>query len=382
MTILRYFDLSEIDEFIKYLHKNNLIINENYLADNYFDNILDINMKSVKLYYIDLCNQITQELFVQIKNHFQNIENRQSYFNDNYSQDINEQQKGTLITTNDAYTLTDGPTIYMTNNPGNIGKYCLKNLNIPTSIIDSITKNIDYNNTILKKISTYEKKLEEFIEKETTSGDNGKTKVNDKKVERAEKLDPEVKKLKKDIDSLLSMIKSINVEEQWVPNTKKHCESWIQKDIYNDIINATSKPYSCKIHEEDVLRILEIPQIPNLWRILLAIGIGVFDNSLNQQYMELMKEFADSQKLYLIIANDDYIYGTNYQFCHGFIGKDLTGISQEKTIQALGRVGRNNLQKNYSVRFRNQDLIKNIFFPQDNKPEVINMNNLFVSEFE
>ncbi len=382
MTILRYFDLSEIDEFIKYLHKNNLIINENYLADNYFDNILDINMKSVKLYYIDLCNQITQELFVQIKNHFQNIENRQSYFNDNYSQDINEQQKGTLITTNDAYTLTDGPTIYMTNNPANIGKYCLKNLNIPTSIIDSITKNIDYNNTILKKISTYEKKLEEFIEKETSSGDNGKTKVNEKKIERAEKMDPEVKKLKKDIDSLLSMIKSISVEEQWIPNTKKHCDTWIDDNIYKHIINGTSKPYSCKIHEEDVLRILEIPQIPNLWRILLAIGIGVFDNSLNQQYMELMKEFADSQKLYLIIANDDYIYGTNYQFCHGFIGKDLTGISQEKTIQALGRVGRNNLQKNYSVRFRNQDLIKNIFFPQDNKPEVINMNNLFVSEFE
>ena len=93
-----------------------------------------------------------------------------------------------------------------------------------------------------------------------------------------------------------------------------------------------------------------------------------------------MKEFADNQKLYLIIANDDYIYGTNYQFCHGFIGKDLTGISQEKTIQALGRVGRNNLQKNYSVRFRNKELIRNIFFPQDDKPEVINMNNLFVSD--
>ena len=380
MTILRYFDLSEIDVFIKYLHKNNLITDDNYLSDNYFEDLKDITMKSVKLYYIDLCNKITPELFNNIKNHFQNIENRDSYFNDNYPDNISETQKGTLITTNDAYSLTDGPTIYMTNNPVNIGKYCLKNLNIPTSIIDNITKNIDYNNTVLKKITNCEKQLDAFIEKETSSGDNGKTKVNDKKIERAEKMDPEVRKLKNDIDSLLKMIKSINVEEQWVPNTKKHCEKWINKDIYKSILEGTSKPYYSKIQEEDVLRILETPDVPNLWRILLAIGIGVFDNSLNQQYMELMKEFADNQKLYLIIANDDYIYGTNYQFCHGFIGKDLTGISQEKTIQALGRVGRNNLQKNYSVRFRNKELIRNIFFPQDDKPEVINMNNLFVSD--
>ena len=87
------------------------------------------------------------------------------------------------------------------------------------------------------------------------------------------------------IDSLLKMIKSINVEEQWVPNTKKHCEKWINKDIYKSILEGTSKPYYSKIQEEDVLRILETPDVPNLWRILLAIGIGVFDNSLNQQYM-------------------------------------------------------------------------------------------------
>jgi len=382
MTILRYFDLSEIDEFIKYLHKNKLITNENYLSDNYFENVKDITMKSVKIYYIDLCNQIDEELFDKIKSYFQNYKNRQCYIGENYSDNISDVQKGTLITTNDAYTLTDGPTIYMTNNPANIGKYCLKNLNIPTSVIDNITKNIEYNNTILKKITNYEKQLEAYVENETTSGENGKTKVNEKKLERAEKMDPEVKKLKNDIDSLLKMIKSISVEEQWVPNTKKHCENWIKQDIYQHILTGISKPYSSKINEEDILRILEIPDVPNLWRILLAIGIGVFDNSLNQQYMELMKEFADNQKLYLIIANDDYIYGTNYQFCHGFIGKDLTGISQEKTIQALGRVGRNNLQKNYSVRFRNKELIKNIFFPQDDKPEVLNMNNLFVSDIE
>ena len=32
--------------------------------------------------------------------------------------------------------------------------------------------------------------------------------------------------------------------------------------------------------------------------------------------MDIMKKLAEEQKLYLIIASSDYIYGTNYQFCH------------------------------------------------------------------
>ncbi len=280
----------------------------------------------------------------------------------------------------------------MTNNPANIGKYCLKHLDIPTSIIDSILTNIEYNDKILRRISDIEKQLEDCLgdenEKEhkmtkTTRVDDSRNKGKNGMPSKSRSMDTEektTKLLRRQIDELSQMIKTINVEDEWVPNTKKHCGKWISTDIYDIVMNSENVPYSSKINETDVQRILEIPNVPNLWRILLAVGIGVFDNSLNQQYIELMKEFADSQKLYLIIANDDYIYGTNYQFCHGFVGKDLVSISQEKTIQALGRVGRNNLQKNYSVRFRNDELIKNIFLPQDNKPEVINMNKLFNSE--
>jgi hypothetical protein len=377
MTIFRYFDLNEIDIFIKHLHTKELISDKKYISSNYFENVSGVTMKSVKMYYIDLCYQITEDIFTIIKD----IKNLSPCYIENNISTVNPSQRGTMITTNDAYTLTDGPTIYMTNNPGNIGKYCLKNLDIPTSIIDSIVTNIEYNNTILAKINKLEQELEAIVENEiNVSGTDGKTKVNDRKLANDDRMGPEVKKLRRDIDTLLQMIKNINVEDRWVPNTKKHCEKWISQDIYDIVMNSENIPYSSKINETDVQRILEIPNVPNLWRILLSVGIGVFDNSLNQQYMELMKEFADSQKLYLIIANDDYIYGTNYQFCHGFIGKDLVSISQEKTIQALGRVGRNNLQKNYSVRFRNDELIKNIFLPQNNKPEVINMNKLFNSE--
>ena len=52
-------------------------------------------------------------------------------------------------------------------------------------------------------------------------------------------------------------------------------------------------------------------------------------------------------------------------------------MTQEKMIQAFGRVGRNSSQKNYTLRIRNDDLIIKLFTKDDNKPEVRNMNRLF-----
>ena len=89
-----------------------------------------------------------------------------------------------------------------------------------------------------------------------------------------------------------------------------------------------------------------------------------------------MKKLASEQKLYLIIASSDYIYGTNYQFCHSYIGKDLNNISQEKLIQALGRVGRKNIQHNYTIRFRDDKIIRKLFLDETNKPEIVNINKL------
>jgi hypothetical protein len=74
-----------------------------------------------------------------------------------------------------------------------------------------------------------------------------------------------------------------------------------------------------------------------------------------------MKYLADNQNLFLIIASSDYIYGTNYQFCHCYIGKDLYDITQEKLIQSIGRVGRTNLQQDYTIRFRNNNFIDLLF---------------------
>ena len=81
----------------------------------------------------------------------------------------------------------------------------------------------------------------------------------------------------------------------------------------------------------------------------------------------------------MIIASSDFIYGTNYQFCHSYISKDLGYMSQEKLVQAMGRVGRANLQSDYTIRFRENELIKKLFHKEYNKPEVVNMCRLFCS---
>ena len=124
--------------------------------------------------------------------------------------------------------------------------------------------------------------------------------------------------------------------------------------------------------------------INKAWKILLLMGIGVFvkqnANDVdkdNIKYMEIMKKLAEDQKLYLIIASSDYIYGTNYQFCHGYLGKDLLNMTQEKMIQAFGRVGRRNNQMDYTIRLRDDSLIDKLFKKEENKIEVRNMNTLF-----
>ena len=122
-----------------------------------------------------------------------------------------------------------------------------------------------------------------------------------------------------------------------------------------------------------------IDDIEDSWKLLLMMGIGVFAAHKSTRYTEIMKDLAQSQQLYLIIASSDYIYGTNYQFCHGYISKDLGYISQEKCIQAMGRVGRTNLQYDYSIRFRDDDLIRKLFLEERDKQEVINMNLLFTT---
>jgi hypothetical protein len=63
------------------------------------------------------------------------------------------------------------------------------------------------------------------------------------------------------------------------------------------------------------------------------------------------------------------------------LSKDLN-LTQEKIIQAMGRIGRNNIQQNYTIRFRDDEQILKIFTSETEKPEIINMNRLFCTTKE
>lgn len=124
------------------------------------------------------------------------------------------------------------------------------------------------------------------------------------------------------------------------------------------------------------------------------MGVGVFSNEImpctdehvleedvkkeNNSYVEIMKGLAEQKSLYLIIANSDYIYGTNYQFSHCYLGKDMKNMSQEKIIQCIGRIGRQDKNKHFSFRFRSKEQMDLLYQVPQDSIEAQNMNKLFV----
>tara|TARA_Y100000992_G_scaffold270277_1_gene210523 strand:- start:512 stop:2944 length:2433 start_codon:yes stop_codon:yes gene_type:complete len=359
-TLYRYFDLYELSRFVVILNDKEHVmgtIDEDYSIENYFQEISSITMESIKDYYILVLQKIKdkKDWEDKIYNYFKNSLNVKYI--------TNEKSNGINITTYDANTLTDGPTIYIADNVDKIAKFCIQSSNIPNNVISEISSQILFNNNINKEIIDITKTLEDKME---NTGLQEKEKKLSKDIQ-----DPEIKELMKKLNDLNKLYKEITINDLYIPNSIRHIERWYGKNDKNS--------FTSSIENSDVERIMSLNNVDNIWKLLLLIGIGLFSKEIDISYTEIVKEFADKQKLYLIIANGDYIYGTNYQFCHAYLGKDLQNMTQEKIIQSMGRVGRNKLQHDYSIRFRNDELIKKIFIKEEDKIEVRNMKLLFKS---
>jgi hypothetical protein len=430
LTLLRYFDLKEVVEFITYINLNKYG-NAKTNLERHFDTLDDINMKNIKIYYVHILQNIVSDKWSTLYSHF--IKTRRPRIIENVGIDpkgnkitkirsvgpgtssgsINSQLSGTPLTrlasvqvtkiskeipiqtgtsgvyftTKDAHTLTDGPTIFISNDIEKIAKFCIQQANIPSLVMDDIMKKIEYNNVINERLHELESQLEAIKEnaekrvKNEVSGFNGKQKIagrskSNKDSKKFNKEVPaefeskgEISKLTQEVNALRLMIKSASLNDTFVPNRKMHLDKWAE-DI------ETKSCFTSNIDEQIVCDIMSLKGVDNTWKVLLMMGIGVFINHENITYMEIMKKLADQQKLYMIIATSDYIYGTNYQFCHAFLSKDLD-LTQEKIIQAMGRIGRNNIQQAYTVRFRDDAQILKLFTSETDKPEIINMNRLF-----
>ena len=358
-TLLRYFDLSEIIRFITYVSKHKYIKRTSLNVENYFSSIDKVNMYEIKVYYLLTLQNIIPETWETIYKYFKNNPYRF------HTSNIN-------IVSSDAHTLTDGPTIFIANNIDKIAKFYLHSAKIPEITLQNLMKEIEKNTQLTYEINKLEKDYEDLDSKENEKDKERETKGKGKSNNIGKKMSPEMKLIKSRIDSLVSQIKTIMLNPVYVPNKNAHLEKWCPgKDIEN--------VFSSNISEDTIIQIARLTDISPIWKILLIMGIGVFTEHSSIAYTEIMKQLADAQQLFMIIASSDYIYGTNYQFCHGYVSKDLTDITQEKTIQAMGRIGRNKMQQQYSIRFRNDDVIKNLFVYEKERPEVINMNKLFAS---
>ena len=409
-TLMRYFDLSDISSCIHIAHEQNYTHRR---LERYFVTLDDINLTEIKKYYIFMLKNISagvwgalyMSAFTQRKKAVEDSSpSKNSNFRKIKSVDstvfksggmegyelsrtkseshVNDPTPtsnfGTFISTKDAYTLTSGPTIYLSDEPEKIAKFCIQQANIPEAVLTNLLQSIEFNNTINSKIEKIDRDLDDAMPKETNSGDkeggkSGKSSSNSKKADRAldEDSSSSISQLKQKLESYKKLIKTTQLNDTFVPNKKAHLEKWASG-------KNTSEAFTCSITEETIVKIMLLSDVSNTWKILLMMGIGVFTNHKSIAYTEIMKQLADQQQLYIIIASSDYVYGTNYQFCHGYISKNMV-LTQEKIIQAIGRVGRNGLQQKYTVRFRDDEPITKLFTTEENKPEVINMNRLFSS---
>jgi hypothetical protein len=424
LTLLRYFDLKEASRFISYLESTPFVPDRMKIARN-FGSIDDITMESIKIHYIHLLKNIIPEHWNTVYSYFKDTRTKRIVPNDKIDAKGNRITKtqsigpgsvskpslegsalrrmasepvilsppvvvkktepdtgncAIYVTTKDAYTLTDGPTIFIVSDVSKIAKFCIQQANIPIGVMNDITEKIAFNNKINENIRILEQKIEDLSESPKDSSDNQDNKRKSdkpKNIDRSETSIGKNKELRESTEhltTLQSMIKPISLNETFVPNKMLHLAKWTDE---SKIKNA----FTSDIDEDIVISIMKLEDVEDSWKILLLLGIGVFTAHKNTTYTEIMKKLADTQKLYMIIATSDYIYGTNYQFCHGYISKDLE-LTQEKIIQALGRIGRNNIQQDYSIRFRDDSQIHKLFSTEVHKPEVINMNRLFNSSIE
>ena len=274
--------------------------------------------------------------------------------------------KNVLLTTVDAHTLTDGVTIFFAENVDKVGEYMLQTSHIPETILNGIESKIKQNEMIESKIRELSKTIEDKL---------GKDLLKERKMEKQNEMGNGGNEIAR-MESLQAQIHDIALDARYIPNTIQH------QTIWWSATNIISNAYIPNIGIDVTKRILSLNQVSLQKKLLLLLGIGVFHNENENEecgeYMEIIKELCDTQKLYLIIAQTDFIYGLNYQLCHEFFGKDvLTQMTQHKFIQACGRVGRGNIQQEYTIRIRDNTIFEKLFLPEAVNKEAIKMNELF-----
>ncbi|NDG65019.1 MAG: hypothetical protein EBY29_16395, partial [Planctomycetes bacterium] len=241
-SILRYFDVQEIVRFVEHIQP---ILREGAKIHYYFKSIDALTLHSLKQYYLFVLREIPadqwpaiyQYMTASLMPRFQGAALPGSDFrkikseaiiprtasasglvsNDRASKPIVRQvsvsqipqaqktvsaSSGILLTTADAHTLTDGPTIYLAEDVEKVGRFYLQQSKIPETVFSNIQQKIEKNNQCLKQI----KKIEQEVELKTATPALG-----DKATKKAEK-----EPASKEAQRMLEQIKGLREAMQTV----------------------------------------------------------------------------------------------------------------------------------------------------------------------
>ena len=290
-TLLRHFDVRAVTEFIVYVNKK-VDIKSRYKIDEYFDSIEDITVMSIKEYYLKLLTAIKKS-YTEVFQYFKG--KRQPLY-----------PKPIKITTNDAYTLTDGPTIYLANDIEKIGKFCLLTAKIPSVMLDAILEDMGFNEGVRIEMEKIQKDLEKASDaaaeedrgQSKGSAEIRKTREISKKSGSVKDNNQTAQRLLQKYEGMRASLKRIRLGLKFIPNTVEHLKEW----QHSEAITAFKSDIDDTIVEKIMLL-----DIDANWKVLLLMGIAVFvdikrlTNDLGQvkkcmkDYVSIMKELLKNK---------------------------------------------------------------------------------------
>jgi len=249
-------------------------------------------------------------------------------------------------TREDAWTVSGGAAIYMAHDVEKVGQVLLKASGIPAGVLAKLAKNIEINAANALKMEELQKEFEN-----ATAVDAEKAnKMADERYSN-----PVAKQLQ---EQMKQMVRApVKLDERYVPNMPAHKALWMPK-------KAKANPFAPDVDDSTAERIMDT-RVAEHWKILLLMGVAVLTET-DVAYLEIVKQMASLGMLFMVIADFTYLTGTNYQFAHGYFGKDLAELNQGMVIQALGRIGRGDLQ-GCTARVREPGMFAKLFGPQDGR---------------
>lgn len=152
--LLRYMDLSEMVRFIQDVQST---IEEPLTVDSYFSKGIEtMTMHSIKEYYLKLLQHTSSS-------------------STSFRQVVvvpTSSAEGILLTTRDAHTLTDGPTIFLAEDVEKVGRFLIQQSNIPVPVFQLVSEKISQNSSIQRRMDELQRVIEDREASETNREQN------------------------------------------------------------------------------------------------------------------------------------------------------------------------------------------------------------------